>query len=587
MPLNNLTDQSNLIDRSWKRCHNFGLSPSGPVNEQVLTGKRLKEVLEKNKDLITNAASAFEKLYPNSARKGLVSVIVDRHGTILYKTGSLGMENEDSYLAIGSNWSEKNQGTNAMGVAIYEKKPVITHADQHFHIKNQFLTCAASPIYSADGEFIGAVNVSARKEFYHPFTISLTSVISDTIQTQLLLSRTNNEKLLALKEMEATAALSAVPLVSIDNENVIKRANNLARSILGEDCIGKEFHKKLDCISEVVTDNTKRIYSTVISLNRPVNKSPENKGLYTIRDIAGSCPKIVKVKKLAEKAAYTDYPVIIYGESGTGKELIAQSLHTRGPRSDNPFIAVNCGAIPESLVESELFGYEKGAFTGAKKEGVPGKFEAAKGGTLFLDEIGDMSLKAQSALMRVLQEKKVTRIGGTKPVLINARIVAATNKNLKEEVLNGRFREDLYYRLKGIIITIPPLRKRTDILEMATHLMKKLDNPSAYLSREAQQRILSYHYPGNVRELNSILMEASFWAEDNEITAEDLKFEDIYEQQNKAGLPENTALINTEKEAIKTALKSTGWNISRSAKLLQISRNTLYLKIKKYNLQEE
>jgi transcriptional regulator of acetoin/glycerol metabolism len=588
MSLENLVDRMDLIDRSWKRCHNFGLSPSDPINDLLLTGSDLQEVLKENEYLIKHATSILEKLYPTIHSRGLVTVIVDRNGTIIHKVGKLDVEDSLDYLSVGSNWSEENKGTNAMGIAIYEKVPIIIHAEHHFNVKNHFLTCAASPIYSPTGEFIGAVNISARKEFYYPYTIYLTSIIAEMIQNQLLLEQTNHERILALKELEVISNFSTVPLLSLDHEKRIIRANQAACLILGDDCIGKEFQNTKGYSIEVISDQLRKVYRSVVSLDNASKKSTKDKNLYTPSDITGSCPKIVNVRKMVKKAAVSDYPIIIYGESGTGKELIAQSLHTAGPRLMKPFIAVNCSSIPENLIESELFGYERGAFTGANREGVPGKFEAANGGTMFLDEIGDMSLKGQAALLRILQEKTVTRVGGIKAIPIDTRVIAATNKNLREEIQAGRFREDLYYRLKGIFITLPPLRERSDILELTEHLIKKLDNPSIYLSNEAKQKLISYRWPGNIRELNSVLMQASFLAEGNEIRAEDLHFEDIYERQNNRIVSREktlSSLVNTEKEAIKNTLQSVEWNISKASSILKISRNTLYLKIKKYNLQ--
>jgi len=587
MPLMNLVERVDIIDRSWKRCQNFGLSPSDPMDDSILTGSALQEVLTANQSMIRHATLILENLYPAIHSQGLVTVIVDRNGTIIHKVGQLDRNETIDYLPIGSNWSEKRKGTNAMGLAIYEKKPIITHAEHHFYVKNHFLTCAASPIYSPTGELIGAINISAKKEMYHPFMISLTTTLAESIQTRLLLDQTKQEKVLALKELEVTSNLSTVPLLTLDRENTIIRANQAARFILGENCMGDEFHVAKGYSVEVITDQSQNIHSSVVSLNKANKEDETAKKLYTTSDIIGSCPKIEKVRNMITKAAVFDYPVIIYGKSGTGKELIAQSLHSNGSRFGKPFVAVNCSAIPENLIESELFGYEKGAFTGANHKGSPGKFEAANGGTIFLDEIGDMSLKAQAALLRVLQESMVTRVGGVKVIPINTRVIAATNKNLREEIKAGRFREDLYYRLKGIFITVPPLKDRTDILELADHFIHSLDHSSVSLSDKAKQKILAYHWPGNIRELKSVLIQASFLAVGNEIQADDLHFEDVYEQQTQQiEMVEKkpSSLGQTEKEAITQALTSAGWNISKAARILKISRNTLYLKMKKHGL---
>lgn len=583
----NILDQKELIVQSWKRCLNIGLSTTGPINDLLLTGKDLQKVLKENEYLIKHTTSILEKLYPTIHSRGLVTVIVDQHGTIIHKIGKLDIEDYLDYMSVGSNWSEEIKGTNAIGLAIYEKKAIITHAEHHFSVKNHYLTCAASPIYSPTGELIGAINISTRKELYHPFMISLVSIVAEALQNRLLLEDTIQEKLLIVKEIEITANLYTFPLLSLDHEKRIIRANQTARLLLGDNCIGNEFHYKQGYSIDVISDQSNKVSQSVVSLHKTRNKSSKSISLYTTADIIGSCEKIGRVRKVIKKAALSDYPIIIYGESGTGKELIAQSLHTAGPRIMKPFIAVNCSAIPESLIESELFGYERGAFTGANREGVPGKFEAANGGTVFLDEIGDMSLKAQSALLRVLQEKTVTRIGGIEVKPIDTRIITATNKNLREEVQAGRFREDLFYRLKGIFITLPPLRHRSDIIELTEHFITKLENPFVRLSEEAKQQLISYHWPGNIRELNSILMQASFFAEGNEIKAADLHFEEEYERETKrrdSEVKTPPSLSNTEKGAIKQALQSVEWNISKAATILKISRNTLYLKIKKYNL---
>ncbi|WP_078549701.1 sigma-54-dependent Fis family transcriptional regulator [Litchfieldia alkalitelluris] len=582
----NLVERVDIIDRSWKRCQNFGLSPLDPIDDSILTGSALQEVLTENQSLIRHLTLILENLYPAIHSQELVTVIVDRNGTIIHKVGHLDSNEAVDYLTVGSNWSEERKGTNAMGLAIYEKKPIITHAEHHFYVKNHFLTCAASPIYSPTGELIGAINISAKKEMYHPFTISLTTMMAESLQNRLLLDQTKQEKVLALKELELTSNLSTVPLLTLDRENTIIRANQTARFILGEDCIGDEFHVAKGYSVEVISDQTQRVYRSVVSLNKPYKKEETEKKLYSTSDIIGSCPKIEKVRNMITKAAVFDYPVIIYGKSGTGKELIAQSLHSNGSNG-KPFVAVNCSAIPENLIESELFGYEKGAFTGANHKGSPGKFEAANGGTIFLDEIGDMSLKAQAALLRVLQERIVTRVGGVKVIPINTRVIAATNKNLREEIQAGRFREDLYYRLKGIFITLPPLKDRTDILELTEHFINTLNHSSVSLSDEAKQKILAYHWPGNIRELKSVLTQASFLAVGNEIKADDLHFEDVYEQQTQQLTiieKKPSTLGQTEKEAISQALTSAGWNISKAARILKISRNTLYLKMRKYGL---
>ena len=242
--------------------------------------------------------------------------------------------------------------------------------------------------------------------------------------------------------------------------------------------------------------------------------------LFTCMDIIGETPSMLAVKKLARKAARTDSTLLISGESGTGKEVFAQAVHNRSVRRDGPFVKVNCAAIPENLLESELFGFVDGSFTGAMRGGKPGKFELAEGGTIFLDEIGDMSLPMQAKLLTVLQEKEVERIGGTKPIPLNVRITAATNKDLHKMVREGGFREDLFYRLKVMEIHLPPLRERTeDIPLIVGYLVKKINRKIGSdirgVDTESLKRMMNYRWPGNVRELENMIEQATNLSEDS------------------------------------------------------------------------
>lgn len=295
-----------------------------------------------------------------------------------------------------------------------------------------------------------------------------------------------------------------------------------------------------------------------------------------------------KLKKSAAKAAKGRSTVLIRGESGTGKELFAHAIHNSSARSEGKFVVVNCAAIPEDLLESEFFGYEEGAFTGAKQRGKIGKFDLANGGTLFLDEIGDMSLSLQAKLLRVLQEREFYRVGGNVRVKVDVRIIAATNRNLEEMVRQGEFREDLYYRLNVISLNIPPLRDRVqDVEYLITELMKELNSMLGTsitgISSQAKTALLRYEWPGNVRELRNVLERAMTFAEHGKIQSEDLP--DYLLSQLSSPLIEQISLAeDAELGAIRKALSQTNGNKAKAAKLLGISRSGLYEKIKKYQL---
>ena len=301
--------------------------------------------------------------------------------------------------------------------------------------------------------------------------------------------------------------------------------------------------------------------------------------------IIGKSKKIQEVFTLIRRVAQSNCNVLIRGESGTGKELVARAIHYNSSRKDKPFVPVNCAALPQDLLESELFGYERGAFTGATSQ-KPGKFEISSGGTIFLDEVADMSLSMQAKILRVIQERVFERVGGTKSIKVDIRIIAATNKDLEKAVKNNSFRDDLYYRLNVVSIYIPPLReRREDIPLLANFFLKKYAKENKKqingFSPEAMDSLMRYDWPGNVRELENIIEGAVVLGRSNLILREDLFLTSSQEvSSEEASFP----LMEQEKRLIKRILNKTGGNQTKAAKLLGIHRNTLRRKIKKYNL---
>jgi PAS domain S-box-containing protein len=313
---------------------------------------------------------------------------------------------------------------------------------------------------------------------------------------------------------------------------------------------------------------------------------------YTFDSIIGKSDAINHLKREALKAAANSFPVLITGESGTGKELFAQSIHHASARRLHPFVRINCAAIPRDLLESELFGYEKGAFTGAKAEGKPGKFELARAGTIFLDEIGDLPPEMQPKLLRAIEDKEFERVGGTKIVRSDFRVVAATNQHLEGMLAAGRFRKDLFYRLNVIALHIPPLRDRpADILAIADHFLKQtareanIDGLS--LDKEAERALRAYQWPGNVRELVNVLERSVSALEGRTIHLADLPFY-VPRSQRRNDPRQRTSLrekqSRSEREAVWTALKEAGFQKARAARALGIHRSLLYKKMKKYGL---
>lgn len=312
---------------------------------------------------------------------------------------------------------------------------------------------------------------------------------------------------------------------------------------------------------------------------------------YTLKSIVGQSRSIQKVKALTAKYATSDSPVLVIGNTGTGKELFSHAIHSASPRKNGPFVCLNCPAIPKELLESELFGYESGAFTGALKKGKPGQIELAQNGTMYLDEIGDLSLSAQAKLLRVLDTKMLDKLGGVRATHVDFRLVAATNRDLADMIKKGRFRPDLFYRLNTMTVTVPPLKERVeDIPLLVEKFLEDLDCSEKQLSPKALNALLSYHWPGNVRELKNIVERAVSLVESEVIDLEQLPCEVI---QNKCG-PErisgspDTFLSNEvagfEKVLIAERLAINKGNMSKTSKSLGISRSTLYEKCNKYNL---
>ncbi|WP_216828397.1 sigma-54 interaction domain-containing protein [Alkalihalobacterium elongatum] len=312
---------------------------------------------------------------------------------------------------------------------------------------------------------------------------------------------------------------------------------------------------------------------------------------YSLGDIVGKSEKIQQIHRQVQKVAASDISILLRGESGTGKELFAHAIHQLSNRSQKPFVKVNCGAIPEHLLESELFGYEEGAFTGAKKGGKPGKFQLANSGTIFLDEIGDMPLNMQVKLLRVLQEKEIEPVGAVKSKVIDVRVITATNRPLEKMVKEGRFREDLFYRVNVIPITIPPLRERVrDIILIAYALIEKITQKvgkrKLILSQEVEEVLLQYHWPGNVRELENVIEAAVHFASGNVITIEALP---QYLKENVSLSTEEKTLKEileeTERKVIKNMLIKNNYDKLKTAKSLNISKSSFYEKLAKYKLK--
>ena len=622
-----------IISKSWERCLKYKTSPY-QAERYCLTEKQLQKALIVNQKLIEVALPFMQKIYQFVAGSGFVVVLLDNNCNILELVGDKGVLESHPHLAKGENWREEYKGTNAMGTMLLERKPIQIYAKEHFCQINHSLTCSAAPIMDANQKLIGILDISGDYKYVHAHTLGMVVAAVGAIENQLGLEQANEKVNMAYEQLNAVVDAMSDGLISFDDTGRIIRINATAKKILGvkgDSALGQELRNVLhtnyieqsiliengilndhemllDIPSGQIHFTTSaraikgvqgRVCGGVMTMReikqirKLVTRMTGAQARFSFDDIIGNSKPLEEAIKLAKQTATSNSSIMLYGESGTGKEIFAQAIHNKSLYYNGPFIAINCAAIPRELIESELFGYEEGAFTGAKKGGRPGKFELASGGTIFLDEIGDMPLETQATLLRVLQEKHINRLGGVKSVPVDCRIIAATNKDLYKQVNKGYFRLDLYYRLNVITITIPPLRERQgDILELAKYFIDKLssqlDKQELTLSTQVEELLLSYWWPGNVRELQNAMERAINVVTGQCIYPQHLpeKIKRIKEGKKRRD-SQALSLEEAEKQTILRAIFFFRGNISRAADGLGIGRNTLYRKLKNYGIDLE
>ncbi len=562
------------ILESWKRARKTGVNPK-KIYYSNLSPDELNMKINKNINLINIVHPHLESIYSIVKGSGSYILLCDSDGYVIdFKGDPDIIERGDvTKLGLGSVRNEQVVGTNGIGTALYLQRPVQIWGEEHYVEKHKSYTCSGAPFFDANDNLCGCINITVLTENAHPHTLGMALCAADSITKELKLMQ-------AMSDLEAINAqrnsiienmtsgvilLNSLARVSQVNKYALNLLHMSYQDIIGQklfdyisidnydnytinDILKHERYneevsvfikplsskpKRLNLSVNHVKDTAGNITGTIIRFNKPemLNKIVRSIGgfsaKYTFSSIIGESAPMRKMIETSKKAAQNDSNVLILGESGTGKELIAQSIHNASQVANGPFVAINCAAIPNSLVESELFGYEKGAFTGAEREGRPGKFEMADGGTIFLDEIGDMPYEVQAALLRVLQSKEVVRIGGKYPKPVNIRVIAATNQNLLDAVAQKTFREDLFYRLNVLTISVPPLRERgpDDIALLISHfvgLYNKKRHTDISVAPEVYEILKCYSWPGNVRQLENTVERAITLCSDNMITSDDL-----------------------------------------------------------------
>lgn len=622
------------VAESWIRSKNYGVDPYKRCLRQ-LPAQESENLLNRKQVLIDTAVPLMKKYLSLLSATGYGMLLTDEKGVVLYNQ-SRNIAEPD--LEFGTILSEQVFGTTAHSLCAYLEKPVQFIGPYNYSVELEKNIVSSTPIFDCDGQLTGTLTiyqlvVDADRDTYNMQVHSLGWIISlsTAIENQLKLQQTNRELYLNKGTLEAILSVVDEGIITLDKQGVIVQINDEGCKIIGANqkaALGQHFTRFLKerriaktlrdgkpinnqdititsngvdkqyvmRVNPVTAGEAADLIGAVIYLSKIenikklVNEWRGANAKYSFEDILGKSPILQRTIELAKRYALVGANILIEGESGTGKELFAHAIHNAS-RPDGPFIAINCSAMPRNLIESELFGYEGGAFTGAERKGRPGLVELANGGTLFLDEIGDMPLELQPVLLRVLENKRVMRVGGKRYIPVDFRVISATNSNLSLMVQKGTFREDLYYRLAVVKLQIPPLRSRKeDIYSLANYFIKntclKIGCFPPKLSGETKKIIEGYHWPGNVRQLENAMVCAVSLAKEGIIEPYHLP-DEITNPVNPSASPlPDTAMPLKELEivAIKNAMKQADNNVGKAAGILGIGKSTLYKKLKLYNI---
>ncbi|HEY1392375.1 MAG TPA: sigma-54-dependent Fis family transcriptional regulator [Methylibium sp.] len=672
------------IVRSHERCAALGLSRIERPDHTPLIRSDLTVARDRNQRLLVHAAPIMELLLEQILATQSMVVLTDTQGTVLHSVGHEDFLQRASKIALapGVNWSESCKGTNAIGTALINETPTLVHADEHFMHANGFLTCSAAPILDPRGNMLGVLDVTGDQRSYHHHTMGLVKMsarmienhwLSDDFRHAMRLHFHSRPEFIgtlmegivavgrdgrfvganrsALDQLAMSGAAlrmnSVVSLFGIPVAAIIDHFRSpMAMPLLLNLSNGQKVHVRARfnwptwhalgsagledeaAAPELVpTASPAPVSETTRTWKAPVATTPPQ--LSGLRYLNTGDAQMEAVISKVRRVLNRDISIMVLGETGTGKELLARAIHHDSERARQPFVAVNCASIPETLIESELFGYEEGAFTGARRKGAVGKILQANGGTLFLDEIGDMPLQLQARLLRVLQERQVTPLGSGKSVPVDVAIISATHRNLREMIAAQAFREDLYYRLNALVVRLPALRERSDLMTIVQKILRvECNGVLPELASDVLPLLQAYQWPGNIRQLASVLRTAAVMAAGElQITRAHLS-DDFIEDAERASLgaagtpgpavsgfaapviepvarvaaldgegaataPGPTAEVPTdapasapttleelELQTIRRAVEEAGGNISVASKRLGISRNTIYRKLR-------
>ncbi|MEE4254334.1 MAG: sigma-54-dependent Fis family transcriptional regulator [Desulfuromusa sp.] len=643
------------ITSSWKRSlDDHGIDPSKTEPVRILTANELREYTDPIEDFLRIAKVGVQQLHRQVVDLGYSTLLCDAHGVTVDWRGNERFTKQwkEAGLYLGALWSEHQEGTCGVGTALIEQIPLTVHRGEHFRVNNSQLTCSCAPIIGPNGQTMGLIDVSSlyspeSKDSQH-LALRLVMQSARMIEMAYFLHQYEDQWVLCLSQDRELAGVSSECLIALDGNGKILAADRIASRVLEPEIaekklmgsgIDKVFELNFDKLLEI-TYRSNLIFPLVTQKNRqclfaslrspqaislrqsPVftRKANHRPGaspvsVFTLDRLAGSDFTLQKQVRKIKRVVNKSIPILLTGETGTGKEVFAKAIHTASSRADKPFIAVNCAAIPEALIESELFGYKEGAFTGANKKGMRGKILQAHGGTLFLDEIGDMPMALQPRLLRALAEHEITPLGGETAIPIDLHLICATHRDIKELIDLGMFREDLYYRLNGVSFSLPPLRERADLETLIYDLLVLEGGTEAkdiMIIPEVMELLTAFSWPGNIRQLRNALRYALAVSDNGTISLEDLPAEicnetitknlsSTVDQQHQLRETEITSLESNqvkraamacewntqeqqERQKILTALQKNKWQIAKAIPEIGLSRATIYRKIEKYRI---
>ena len=617
---------------SWIRCKKLGVDPRGNAIREELSGDKLNELLEDNQSFIEISRPFMKNLYRFVSGSGFVVILCDKSGYLLEIIGDKDVVQfiRKGHWVVGALCDEASAGNNGVGTLVELKRPVSIIGCHHFRRFYHNEAACSAPIFDPDGEFIGGISVTGRHYKVNLHTLGMAVAAAQAVENELKTHLALAEAQIANIYKEKVIASIPEGLMTTDNLGRITLINVHARRIFSlnyEHVEGRHIRKVLGAknhhISSLLEDNEEltdmevRIFSgdsssdytlscnpilsqtlkhlgkiiILMEIKRVktlVNKMIGAKANFRFEDIYGQNRKFLETIEQARIVAHSRSNVLLLGKSGTGKDLFAQAIHNDSERRNGPYVAITCAAIPRDLVTSELFGYSEGAFTGSRRGGNQGKFEMADGGTIFLDEIAETPLELQAVLLRVIEDKSIIRIGGSRVQPVDVRIIAATNKDLQAEVQKGNFREDLYYRLNVFAIHMVPLSERPDdIALLANAFIKKyakaLGKGINRLDDRVIEAFVQYSWPGNVRELQNVIERMVNFCQTGELTADLIPRDIMGNGQPALGPEEFRSPKHFEREMIARMLEA---NLTKSdiAQKMEMTRTTLYRKLKQYKL---